>query len=267
MNARRAVTVIAMLCSGCLGRLDALVKEQKRESAIRDAPPWALAAKENSELPDGGYEQRLSEAPKRTTDEVVHVTYCIESQALGAQFLAAAPPGTRREYLADAFVPSLNATLAMVLRAFSDPIDQGLASPRITAGAAVGNCQPGPTWYDQVTNTYDEADVYLWLSLELRPMPQCAPALRGYHATARWSSAYERQENVFELDFCQATDGSGKSEGGRLVAAHVFEHVNRALRPALPAAAVAVKLTPPHRWSRYLKAAELRGGGGHGHHH
>src|SRR5436190_3540059 len=103
MKTMRLLLCVAALSSfSCLGRLHELVKEQNREFAVKNAPPWALAARHNSELGPGGYERLLTETPKRLPQENAAIHYCLEIGDLVAVFQREAPPDTRREYLGDA---------------------------------------------------------------------------------------------------------------------------------------------------------------------
>lgn len=256
---RLLIFVVALSSFSCLGALRDFNKQQKRERAEAKAPPWAVAARKNGELGPGEYARLLAEAPKRAPQELLNILFCLEYADLAAVFLREAPAGTRREYLGDAFVQSLGASLNRVTNGMRDGL-RAAATPTLYAGEEVPNCQSGPTWYEQVSATHGDADVYLWVRLELRPMPQCPPSGRGYHVTARWSSAYQRADAVYEADFCRVDTDTGKA-----LAASVFAEVERAVRPTLPSAAERERLTPPYRWEWYLKDAELKGGG-HGHH-
>lgn len=257
---RLLLFVVALSSLGCLGALQDFNKQQRRERAMNSAPPPALAARRNSELGPGEYERLLAEAPKRSPEEYASIVFCLEYAAVFEVFLREAPPGTRREYLGDVFVQSLGASLDMVTTSVRDGL-RNASTPTLYAGNAVPNCQPGASWYEQVTATHDDADVYLWVRLEPKAMPQCAPSGRGYHVTARWSSAYQRADAVYEADFCRLDAVAGKA-----LAAHVLGEIERTVRPTLPSAAERQRLTPPYRWEWYLTDAELKGGG-HGHHH
>lgn len=255
---------LLLLCTGCVGSLVASLQAKNRDSAFESAPADVKAAKANLDLGPEGYARLLVESPKRGPKELISVRFCVDYGPVTTAFMAEAPPGTRVAYLDDVFIKSMSTTLGSVSRLF----ELGLQTGGDPTGVEIhpvspSRCPSGATWLEEVGAARPtEADVYLWLQLSVKqPMPEC-PTGRGWHVEARWSSAYQPQEHVFEIDFCE-----DPQRGAKLVAAHVIEHVHTALRATLPSASERVRLTPPHRYEWWAQDFDRHGGSGHHHHH
>lgn len=257
MRALLAV-VVAVSCFGCLGRLQEAVKEQTLKNAMKRQPAWAAAAQRNQELGPAAYRRLVDQVAKRGADERVTLFYCFDTSKVNAVLLKELPPGKRPQDLEHEYFPSIGAVHHTIRDGFEEGFERA-APPSFNVHTTVGlgRCIPGPDWYESVMSMRHDADVYLWVGLELRPMPQC-PGGRGYHLTAHWTSAYVRQDFGLELDFCRDT-----RQGGQAFAARVYPHLEQHVRPRIPTLAEAERLTPPIRYAWWLWKVE-NGGGGHG---
>jgi len=256
MRSATVLLLLAIVCVGCTGALREKTLASRRERAARTAPAWVAIAKKNKELGETAYAQLVAAAPKRAAGEPLTVFYWLDDTQVAAEFLREAPPGTRRSYLGDVHIRSMNTSLGMFERSFA----LGLATTtipamRVFSRGSGGICAQGPSWYETMRDCRVEADVFLWIKVEITAQPNC-PDGRGYHVTARWTSAYQRQDFGFELDFCRRSD-----EGAALLAAKILPQIDVDTRPLLPALAEAESITPGIRYDWWLYEVDNKGGG------
>ena len=231
-------------------------RQQKVDRAERAAPEWVIHAKANHQMGVTAYGERLAAAPKRGPEERLDLKLILDFEPVAELFARDLTEDERKNMF-----DTVNKTWGLALSTLQYRVNQSAAAvipPHVVChdkwiGVAHREIND---WYQRIITAQQAGDVYAMLRFEPITGGSLGAGTRGFRITAKWSSAYVREDFS---DQCMIPAKGDRTHLDEMLA-RMLTHIHTKIRLDLPALEVKILFTPGFHWEWFKLNAANSGG-------